>query len=42
MKQKFKNWLYKTNPEGVNNFDVIALFVVMPTLFYILCRLVCA
>ena len=32
-----KKWLFKTNEEGVNNLDVIALFIIMPTLFYVLC-----
>ena len=35
-----KKWLFKANPEGVNNFDVISLFLIMPTIFYLLCLLV--
>ena len=35
-----KKWLYKSNPEGVNNLDVISLFIIMPTLFYILCLII--
>jgi hypothetical protein len=32
-----KKWLLKANQEGVNNLDIIALFIIMPTLFYLLC-----
>ena len=35
-----KKWLFKANSEGVNNFDVISLFLIMPTIFYLLCLFV--
>ena len=35
-----KRWLFKSNLEGVTNFDVISLFLIMPTVFYLLCLLV--